>query len=183
MSRLTRLGRLAAVTAAGLALGACAPLRVNSYLERGVDFARYRSYSWRAADAFSTGDPRLDNNRFFSDRVESAVDRRLPMRGLQKAESDSADLVIHIHARVEQRLDTTGIDSEYRRCEPTACGPTVYDAGTLLLDFIDARTNTLAWRGWAEGSLDGVIDDQRWMEETIDKAVEKILRRLPQQVQ
>ena len=55
----------------------------------------------------------------------------------------------------------------------------VYDAGTLLLDFIDTRTNTLAWRGWAEGSLDGVIDDQQWMEKTLDEAVESILERLP----
>ena len=54
-----------------LALNACATLRVNSYLERGADFARYRSYAWRLSDAFSTGDPRLDNNRFFSERVES----------------------------------------------------------------------------------------------------------------
>jgi hypothetical protein len=51
--------------------------------------------------------------------------------------------------------------------------------GTLFIDFIDARTNTLAWRGWAEGSLDGVIDDQRWMEKVIDATVAKILARLP----
>jgi hypothetical protein len=183
MFRLTRLGGLAVVTVAALALSACAPLRVNSYLERGADFGHYRSYAWRASDAFSTGDPRLDNNRFFSERVESAVDRRLTMRGLQKVEPDTADFVIHIHARVEQRLDTNEIDREYRRCDVAECQPMVYDAGTLMLDFIDARTNALAWRGWAEGSLDGVIDDQRWMEATIDEAVEKILTRLPRQAQ
>jgi len=49
-----------------------------------------------------------------------------------------------------------------------------------MLDFVDTRTKTLAWRGWAEGSLDGIIDDQRWMEERIDTSVEKILARFPQ---
>jgi hypothetical protein len=51
--------------------------------------------------------------------------------------------------------------------------------GTLFIDFIDTRTNRLAWRGWAEGSVDGVIDDQRWMEKVIDETVAKILARLP----
>ena len=81
---------------------------------------------------------------------------------------------------MDQQLDTRAIDREYGRCDVEECRPRVYDAGTLLLDFIDTRTHTLAWRGWAEGSFDGVIDDQQWMEETIDKAVERILARLPQ---
>ena len=179
MLRPAHVERLAVVIAAVLTLNGCATLRVGSHLERGADFARYRSYAWRLSDTFSTGDPRLDNNRFFSERVESAVDRQLRDRGFEKTGSGTADLVIHIHARVDQRLDTSAIDQEYGRCDVEECRPRVYDAGTLLLDFIDTRTNTLAWRGWAEGSLDGVIDDQQWMEETIDKAVEKILAQLP----
>jgi hypothetical protein len=50
-----------------------------------------------------------------------------------------------------------------------------------MLDFTDRRTNQLAWRGWAERSFDGVIDDQKWMEATIDKTVARILARLPRQ--
>ena len=179
MNRRIRIDRLAMVIVAAVTLNACATLRVDSYLERGADFARYRSYAWRLSDTFSTGDPRLDNNRFFTERVESAVDRQLRGRGFEKTGSDTADLVVHIHARVDQRLDTNAFDQEYGRCDAEECRPRVYDAGTLLLDFIDTRTNTLAWRGWAEGSLDGVIDDQQWMEETVDKAVERILARLP----
>ncbi len=61
------------------------------------------------------------------------------------------------------------------------CRPEVYDAGTLMVDFMDRRTNRLAWRGWAERSFDGVVDDQKWMEATIDKTVARILARLPRQ--
>jgi hypothetical protein len=179
MSRPAQVERLAVVIAAILTLNACATVRIDSHLERGADVGRYRSYAWAPSDAFSTGDPRLDNNRFFSERVEAAVDRRLRDRGLEKTGAGAADLFIHVHARVDQRLDTNAIDREYLHCDVAVCRPMVYDAGTLMLDFIDARTNTLAWRGWAEGSLDGVIDDQRWMEETIDNAVEKILARFP----
>jgi hypothetical protein len=161
MPPVTRPAGIAAAFVAALALAGCAPLRVNSYLERDVNFARYHAYAWMERTAFSTGDPRLDNNRFFSQRIEDAVDLQLAARGFEKVRPHAADLVIQIHARVDHRRqvgDTTG---------------------TLFIDFIDTRTNRLAWRGWAEGSVDGVIDDQRWMEKVIDETVAKILARLP----
>ena len=62
-----------------------------------------------------------------------------------------------------------------------ACGgrSSVYDAGTLVIDLVDARTKTLVWRGWAEGSLEGVIDNQASMEAHIDRAVARVLQQLP----
>ena len=179
MFRRTRLTTAAAAAAVSLLLAACATLRVNSYVERGADFGRYRSYAWAERQAFSTGDPRLDNNRFFTQRVEEAVDMQLAARGFEKTSPGTADLLVHIHARVEQRLEAATFDAADGRCAVEDCGPQVYDSGTLLVDFIDRRTTSLAWRGWAEGSLDGTIDNQRLMETTIDKTVAKIIARLP----
>jgi hypothetical protein len=164
-----------------LALAGCATLRVNSYADRGADFSRYRSYAWAERGAFATGDPRLDNNRFFSQRVEEAVNMQLAAHGLEQTSAGTADLLVHIHARVDQRLDTADFDPIDGHCIEPDCRPEVYDAGTLMVDLMDRRTNRLAWRGWAEGSFDGVIDDQKWMEATIDKAVASILARLPRQ--
>jgi hypothetical protein len=179
MKRLTRLEGLAATMLVALVVNGCAPIRVNSYLERGVDFRQYRTYAWDRSDSLSTGDPRLDNNRFFSERVQKAVDQQLASRGLEKTESLAPDVVIHLHARVDQRIQSDAIDREYSRCEDGGCRPFVFEAGTLLLDFIDTRTNQLAWRGWAEGGFDGAIDNQDWMETKIDETVAKILARLP----
>jgi hypothetical protein len=164
-----------------LALAGCATLHVNSFLERGADFSRYRSYAWAERGAFATGDPRLDNNRFFTQRIEEAVDMQLASRGFEKTSAGSADVLLHIHARVDQHLDTAGFDRIDGRCVDDTCRPDVYDAGTLMVDFMDRRTNQLAWRGWAERSFEGVVDDQQWMEATIDKAVARILAQLPRQ--
>jgi uncharacterized protein DUF4136 len=179
MLRLIRPATIAGVSIAVLALAGCATLRVNSYLERAADFTRYRSYAWAERGDFSTGDPRLDNNRFFSQRVEEAVDMQLAARGLEKTSAGAADLLIHIHMRVDQRIDTAAFDPHDQRCVVEECQPDVYDAGTLMVDLMDRRTDRLAWRGWAEGSFDGVIDNQEWMETTIDKTVARILARLP----
>lgn len=181
MLRCTRPAMVAGLSIVALTFAGCATLRVNSYLERGADFSRYRSYAWAERGAFATGDPRLDNSRFFSQRVEEAVDMQLAARGFEKTGTGTADVLLHIHARVEQRLDTAAFDPIDGHCIDDECRPEVYDTGTLMVDFMDRRTNRLAWRGWAERSFDGVVDDQKWMEATIDKTVARILARLPRQ--
>ena len=47
------------------------------------------------------------------------------------------------------------------------------------IDLVDPATSRIVWRGWADETLDGAIDNQRWMEQRIDQAVSKILARLP----
>jgi hypothetical protein len=162
-----------------LMLASCAPVRVNSYVGRDVDLRRYHTYAWAPADTFSTGDARLDNNTFFSERVQQAVDGQLRHKGFEKVGEGPPDFVIHYHARIGQRIDSGEFDAGQQVCDAGGCRPSVYDAGTLLIDFIDARSNQLMWRGWAERGLDGVIDDQTWMDNTIDDAVTRIMARLP----
>ena len=178
-SPFARVGQLTVFALAAPALAGCATIDVHSYVERGADLRQYRTYNWGPTDTSSTGDPRLDNNRFFDERVRSAVERGLAGRGLEKTTSGTPDLLVHYHASVTQEIDVRNIDREYAYCDGADCEPYVYDAGTLFVDLVDRNTNTLVWRGWAEGSMDGVIDNQEWMERRIDEAVTRILERLP----
>jgi hypothetical protein len=176
-----QLRRTAVWLAVALAAAGCASLAVHSSADRGFDVQRYRSFTWGPPDTFSTGDPRLDNNQFFADRVRRQVERELANRGFEKTTSEPADLVVHYHASVTQAIDIRNLDREYQDPDD-ASQPSVYDAGTLFIDLVDPRTNRLVWRGWAEGSVDGVIDDQAWLERRIDEAVVRILGRLPRRL-
>jgi len=167
-----------AVTAA-LVAGCAARMRVNAYMPAGMDLGQYRTYGWAPADELPTGDPRLDSNRFFSERVRAAVELELAPRGLVKVASGSPDLLVHYHARVEQAIESADLDRDYGRCATTDCRPYVYAAGTLLIDLIDPRTKSVVWRGWAEGSLAGAVEDQAWLEQTVDETVARILARFP----
>jgi hypothetical protein len=173
------LVRLSVVTIASLLVGSCAPVRVNSYVGRDLDLRRYHTYAWAPPDTFTTGDPRLDNNTFFGERVQQAVDGHLRQRGFEKVGGAQPDFVVHYHARVEQRLDSTELRPGEPRCQTGDCRPFVYDAGTLLIDVVDPRSNQLLWRGWAERGLEGVVDDQTWMDATVDDAVRRIMERFP----
>ena len=177
MNPLRRMGGVAAAAVAALVLVGCATLNVRSYVERGADFTRYRTYAWEPEGSFATGDPRLDNNAFFQDQIRRAVERNLAARGYAKTVSPMADLIVHYHASVTQQIFSRELDRAYGACDD--CRPEVFDAGTLFIDVVDRRAIKVVWRGWAEGAVAGVIDNQSSMEETVDRAVARILERFP----
>lgn len=165
----------AAVFAATLT--GCATLHVYSFVERGTDVSRYRTYDWAVDAPRATGDPRLDSNPFFNDRVHMAVDKELARRGFEKTVAGKAQLLLHYHASMTQEIDLGAADANLGIC--STCTPTVYDAGTLLIDLVDSRTDKLVWRGWAEGGLNDAIDSQDRMEARIDETVRRIMEKLP----
>jgi hypothetical protein len=179
MYPLSRSLRLAALAVAAFALVGCASMRVSSFVERGAEFTRYRTYSWGPAATFETGDPRLDNNPFFHERIRADVEKELARRGFEKTTSGGPDVLIHYRASVRQRIDVNTVAPEKGYCDANNCKPYVYEAGTLLIDFVDARTDRLVWRGWAEDSVDGAISNQQLMDKKVDNAVTRIFQRLP----
>ena len=165
-----------ALAVAALALEGCAARSVHSYLERDADLGRYQRYSWGPAAATATGDPRLDDNEIVQERIQSAIEKQLAARGFEKAASGAPEFLVHFHVSVEQRIDLT--DSEPTMPCPE-CKPFIYDAGTLVVDLIDAGSKRVVWRGWSEGNVAGLIDNQRRLDEQIDETVGLIFDRLP----
>jgi uncharacterized protein DUF4136 len=171
---IRRVEVAAALLLALAAAPGCAPIHVHAYAERGVSWT-FRTYAWAPDAAVATGDPRLDNNRFFIDQVRASVDRELAARGFELAPGAAPDVLVHFHASITQEIEIAATD-RFEHCYN--CGATIYDAGTLVIDLVDARTSRLAWRGWVE-KLNPVIDNQDWMDETIDWAVARIMKQLP----
>jgi hypothetical protein len=177
MTRFITAGGL--VLSAFLVAGCATTMNVSSHVERGLDFAQYRTYNWGPADALPTGDARLDENPFFKDRFMGAVERQLTLRGME-ATTTAPDVLIHYHANVRARMDVDRIDRTYGYCQTEGCpGLREYEAGTFVLDVIDARTNRLIWRGWAQSNFDNVIGNPDRLADTIDEAVKRMMERFP----
>ena len=169
---------LLAVALGGFA--ACAATTANAYLSPGTSLAAYRTYAWGPDPASPTGDPRLDNNEIFDRHVRRGVETHMRRRGFAIEAADTADLLVHYHASMSQKIDVRALDQTSTLDHDNQdAARTVYDEGTLVVDLIDARTRQLLWRGWVEGRLDGVIDGQRLMERTVDDALEMVFKRLP----
>ena len=163
----------------------CAATNVGSYLASQADLTRYHSFAWATPDHFETGDPRLDNNPFFQDRVQAAIEKELASRGVEKTAAGSAALIVHYYLNVKQQIHADEAEqvqanqTEEQSGYGTGSAPYVYDDSTLVIDLVDARTDKLVWRGWVEGSVEGAIDNQQLMEQQIDRAVTRILTKLP----
>jgi hypothetical protein len=181
--RSNRAARLAALTVALIGAAGCASLNIGSYLAGGADLREYHTYAWGPSDPRATGDPRLDSNPFVEERVREQIETGLNRHGFEPVNSASPDLFLHYHLIVSQTIDARELDNPYGFCDEFERRPCVYDAGTLFIDLVDGRTNTLVWRGWSEGRLDFVIDDQTAMEIRIDDTVDRILRKLPSVLQ
>jgi uncharacterized protein DUF4136 len=170
----------AAVVMSAAIVSGCATMTVSSHAQRDLDFGRYRTFDWGPADALPTGDPRLDADPFFKDHLQGAVERELAAKGLTLAAWTSPDLLIHYHAHISRRIDVNSVDRAYGYCDGDNCsGVGDYEAGTLVLDIIDARTNLLVWRGWARDSVERVIGNEDRMERMIHDAVTRMLKMLP----
>jgi hypothetical protein len=167
--------------AAALVVAGCATMTVSSHVERNVKFHEYVTYDWGPPDNLPVGDPRLDNNPFFNDYLQGAIEKKLEARGFERAAAgQQPDVRIHYHASVNQKLDVYEVDSSYGYCYGD-CQPQVsdYELGTLVVDLVDARTNKVVWRGWAQQAMNGIIDNQDRLEAQIDKEVAKMMQLLP----
>jgi len=178
---MRRLLKWFLVAPIALGIAGCAAINAGSYVERSIDFAQYRTFDWGPADALPTGDPRLDRNPFFQDHVQGAVERGLARKGFGRSTSGTPDLLIHYHASVTQRIDLDRLDSDTSYCYTPDCGVRVreFEAGTLVLDIVDARTSRVIWRGWAQHRVADILNNPDRMAGRINQAVEGMLDTLP----
>lgn len=169
---------MAAMIAAG-----CATMRVSSHVDHGLVWAKYRTFDWGPADALPPGDPRLDKDPFFQDRVEGAIEKAMAARGFERAAAaQQPDLRIHYHASITDRLDVDALDRGNGPCVDAACRgrATYYEAGTLVVDIMDASTDVLLWRGWSQDSVEGVLGNRDRMRRRIDEGVARMFLSIPQ---
>lgn len=178
---MRRVRPLIIMAMATFVLTGCATMNVSSHVLQGADFAKYRTFEWGPADALPTGDPRLDRDPFFQDHVQGAFEKGLAAKGFARVSSGTPDLLIHYHANISRRLDINRLDRERGYCYDDNCSVRMVEAeaGTLVLDVIDTRTNRLVWRGWAQHSVEDMLHDRDRMERKINEAVTRMLERLP----
>jgi hypothetical protein len=175
MRKRTLIVFIVAAVAAG-----CATLTVSSHIERNINFTDYLTYDWGPPDNLPVGDPRLDNNPFFRDHVQGAIEKALTRKGYERATAGEPDLLVHYHASVSQKVDVYTPDAAQGYCYDD-CKPQIVDfeQGTLVVDIVDNKTNKVVWRGWAQDVMNGVIDHQDRLDKQVDEGVTKMMQLLP----
>jgi hypothetical protein len=165
-----------------LAAAACAPgIRSGADFAPNVDFGSFTSFEWDEPDTRPVGDPRLENNSLFEERLHAAIEREFAARGIRPTASGAA-LVVHHHATVRDRVEVYEADRTAGYTSPEYGDGTQvvhYEEGTLMVDIADARTNELIWRGWAQFDIGRALQDPGTLTAQVDQAVAKMFEHFP----
>jgi hypothetical protein len=145
----------------------------------GIDFAKYKTYSW---------DQGMMANPLVRQLVVAAVDNAMAAKGLQKVESNP-DLMISALASTDSDLTVTNPSSAASLSSistgiATSGGPWAVTKGTLLIVISDAKTKNGVWQGTASETLDhgptgDRVRDAKNVEKPINKAVQKMFKKFP----
>ena len=189
-----------------LALAGCATMQVRTDYDREASFGQLRTYTWIDRDADAGGNAAL-HSPLLDKRIRSAVDSTLASRGYHRVTSGTPDFRVASRVVAEQRSTVKpfyGYGGSYgygypyfgygrfgrghhghRRFGHLSYGRYYgsgivrdYLQGTLVLDIVDARTDELIWRGWAEDALDDNPRPEK-VQMYVNEAVEKILENFP----
>jgi hypothetical protein len=139
------------------------------------------TYAWNEPDGLPVGDPRLDNNPFFVERLHGAIARELGSRGVRMVVGErKATLLLHHHASVQDHLEVYPSE-QTGALTPYGPGTEVYkyEEGNFLVDVLDAKTGKVVWRGWARMDLMGALDDAEALDELLTDAVARMFKFFP----
>ena len=165
----------AAVAACGLGVVAGADFSPS------IDFTEYSSFTWDEPDDRPVGDPRLENNPFFEERLHGAIAVELAERGIRQGAQGSG-LIVHHHATVRSRVDVYEADERAGYGGGTYVEGTQvvqFDQGTILVDIADAHTRDVIWRGWAQFDISRALANPEVMTRAIDEAIAKMFDDFP----
>ena len=155
-----------AVLALVIALAGCAdkPTYEIDY-DQNFTFTQYQGYRWYDDDHASR-ESQYRRQNSSDQRVRSAANAELTMRGFREVARGKADFWVNYHVTKRQTQKITGQEqgmhggvgvSNYGKSVSLgySSGPSVktYEDGTAVFDVIDIRTSKIVWRGVAEGRL------------------------------
>ena len=181
-------------------IGACSGLKLNPDYDLSADFDHYRTFAW-APDPIPASGHILVDSPLMDRRIRSAIERTLKSRGYPTAEAGHADFLVTYHLVVESRIEVKNVGPAlgwggyplgYRGFPYGYWGfpypywggidsmtyVDQYDVGTLIIDFTDAETRRLFWRGIGERRLSQQSTPEKTTE-MVNRTVAEILAQYP----
>jgi hypothetical protein len=174
----------AAAALAALTLSGCSTLKIKTEYDPQAQFASYKSYAWLAT-APGVEQAAAIQNPGVRSLVVTAVDREMANRGFVRTTPDAnPDFFVSVIGWGKNRVEVTNYGYAYAPgfypyVHSGGVSVNEYSDGTLLLDFVDAKTKQLFWRGTANDTISSA--DQ--LKGAIDEAAKQLVAAFPPKVE
>jgi Domain of unknown function (DUF4136) len=151
-----------------------------------ADFSSFKTYKWveiKGAD---------HANQLVDKQIRDAIEAELTKKGLQKTDSDSADLYVAYQTAVGTEKQFTSYNTGWgygpgwgggwygggmSSTMTTGSTSTIY-VGQLAIDMYESAKKDLVWRGTASKTLDPKAKPDK-QQKNLTKAVAKLLKNYP----
>jgi hypothetical protein len=167
-----------------LIISGCATSTVHYNFDPKFRFSELSDYDW--LNSPSSGQA---VNKLAIKQIKSSVDRQLGEKGYSM-DILNPDFLIAIHGGREKKVGVVDWDSRYGGNVDYDSGYDnpdhrldvyEYEEGTLILDFVDAASRKLIWRGSVTKVISpGASPNKR--EKVINEAVARVLEKFPSAV-
>ena len=160
----------------GLLAVSAAAQSVQSDFDRSFRFSELKSFSFAVQKRGAT-DP-LAGDTLNDGRIRNGLESQLTANGF-RMESEKADFVIAYYVTTKNKLNV----QDFGYGPPRWFGSrdirvNQYSEGTLMVDFIDVKSNQVIWRGRAVGTL-----EMKGVDKKISKSVEKLVKQFVKDTQ
>ncbi len=181
---------LTIVLVSAVLAASCAPIFVSEDYDRRAPFNSYKTFAWMAKPEKMPANARaaVEKNPFLGQRIQEITNQILAAKGMTMVPEDSADLLVNHYVGFNEKVDINGWGYFY--------GPRwgfywpylgpydeyYYTQGTLVLDFVDAKTKELVWRGVADKALYDYYSgpaNYNFSDEDLRKILAKLLAQYP----
>lgn len=159
-----------------LALASCGvPIMSGSQFASGADPSGPLTFAFNDTRDMVAGDPRLQNNQFFEDRLHEAIEWELGLRGIRRVEG-SADIMVHHHLTlgdhdlVEEIVDEQGM---------TRTEVFTIEEGNVVVHLVEAESGNNFWVGWGRANVEPALAGPDAMRGWVYELVEEIFSNWP----
>jgi len=154
----------------GLLAVSAAAQSVQSDFDRSFRFSELKTFSFAVQRRAAT-DP-LASDTLNDGRIRNGLESQLTASGF-RIENDKADFVIAYYVTTKNKLNV----QDFGYGPPRWFGSrdirvNQYAEGTLMVDFIDAKSNQVIWRGRAVGTL-----EIKGVDKKISKSTGKLVKQ------
>lgn len=172
-------------------LNGCTNAVVTSVYDPNADISSFKSYGWLATAGGPGDNVRVDNPQVDS-LVKAAVNKAMAKKGysLVSDKESRPDIFVTWLGAIESKVKQESINKFYSTygygavaaMNPEASGPgggkVEYEEGTILLDFLNAGSKEMIWRGSSTDKLRKGMNDKE-AELYIERLVVQMLKNFP----
>jgi hypothetical protein len=165
-----------------VSIAGCSSLSVNYDYDQNVEWSKFKTYGWMEKPQPPTdpGSP-LQNTPLLQQRIHNSVDFEMDQRGITL--NDNPDLLIVYHIGAQDKIQVTDWGYRYSDYYWGYGGRQIdvyqFTEGSLVIDLIDAETESLVWRGTGTGVVNQDPKSPEEMQDRANNVINKIMESFP----